>query len=913
MERQEVAKVPRHFATPEDEFSYLAERVSSAEHSFAREGHPNPRAAAAESTALAHRTAVPAHIIAESKEEAGGIDLPLSPELHDQKMGELISVLLEKGAWKAIAVAEATQSPHLIDDFHRILSAYLSEGYGGKGLARGSHLFRALSMVLYEITLPHDTDAEEKEGRKDLKELLASMEQFYQGMSALPSKDKNNPSHFVFELANPVGSSALIVYAAVPKGSSELFEKQLTASFPNVRLARRPDDYNVFTESGFTLGAEALFAKRGLYALKTYQEFTHDPLGAVLSAFGKLDRDREGASVQFVIAPQDSGLLGSYQLALSRINAGVSIPRATNIPQTPLGFVFGALRDAFFPPKKKDPRELHLEQNPEVENLKKKVSSPLLRVNIRLVASGETPSHAGAILNSLESAFKQFTDTAGNELIFTQVRKGALVSFARKVAFRMFDEKAALPLSTGELTAIAHLPPREAKSAPELKQTQSAVAPAPAELPQKGSVIGVNRYRGQEKSVRIAPEDRLRHLYLIGQTGTGKSTLLKNLVLQDIQSGAGVCMIDPHGSDVLEVLSAIPPERQKDVIYFDPGAVGYPMGLNMLEYDPRYPEQKSLVVDELLGIFKKLFGATPESMGPAFEQYFRNAALLVMDDPESGSTLLDISRIFSDPAFRTLKLSRCKNPVVAQFWKGIALQAQGEQAIENYGPYVTNKFDIFVSNEIIRPIIAQQQSAFNFRSLMDNRKILLVNLAKGRVGELNSNLLGLIIVGKFLIAALSRTDGPAGQELSPFYLHIDEFQNFTTNSIATILSEARKYKLSLTVAHQFIAQLTDEIRDAVFGNVGSLCAFRIGADDAEKLEKQFSPTFTAHDLMHTDNRSALVRLLIQGKPERPFSIETLPFMPGTAETIDRLREVSYRSYGRERSAVEAEIQARYAR
>jgi hypothetical protein len=297
-------------------------------------------------------------------------------------------------------------------------------------------------------------------------------------------------------------------------------------------------------------------------------------------------------------------------------------------------------------------------------------------------------------------------------------------------------------------------------------------------------------------------------------------------------------------------------------------------------------------------------------MGPAFDQYFRNAALLVMDDPASGSTLLDIGRVFSDPAFRTMKLDRCKNPLVISFWKGIALQAQGEQGLENYGPYVTSKIDGFVSNEIMRPIIAQQQSSFDFRSLMDNKKILLVNLAKGRIGDLNANLLGLIIVGKFLIAALSRVDS-IGKTLPTFYLHIDEFQNFTTPSIATILSEARKYKLSLTVAHQFIAQLTDPIRDAVFGNVGSLCAFRVGADDAEKLVKQFEPTFTANDLMNVDNLNAYVRLLINGRPEKPFSIETIAFLPGNIHAIDRLKELSYLKYGRERAEIEADIVARY--
>ncbi|HEU0048140.1 MAG TPA: type IV secretory system conjugative DNA transfer family protein, partial [Nitrososphaera sp.] len=236
----------------------------------------------------------------------------------------------------------------------------------------------------------------------------------------------------------------------------------------------------------------------------------------------------------------------------------------------------------------------------------------------------------------------------------------------------------------------------------------------------------------------------------------------------------------------------------------------------------------------------------------------------------------------------------------------IAAKASGDQGLENYAPYVTNKFDAFTTNEIVRPIIAQQKSAFNFRDLMDNRKILLVNLAKGRIGDLNANLLGLVIVGKFLLAALSRADS-FGKDLPPFYLHIDEFQNFATPSIATIFSEARKYKLSLTVAHQFIAQLTDEIKDAVFGNVGSICAFRVGADDGEFLEKQFAPVFTAGDLIRVDNYQAHLKLLIGGKPAQPFNIETIAFKGGTMEHVAQMQELSALRYGRPRAEVEAEV------
>mgnify|MGYP003393276744 CR=1 FL=1 len=907
MERQESAVAVKKFSSPKEEFSYLDSKLQSREELHRKWGSEEPKKSATEEVVREHRDLLPQPMVEEA-EHPEAIHLTLSPEMHDQKMGELINVLVEQGAWRAMAVAEATKNAHLIDDFHRILSAYLSGGYGAKGLARGSELARDLKMALFELSLPQETTEEDQ--HKSLKELLFSMEQFYQGLLALP-KDKNNSDHFTFEIANPVGSTAIIVYAAVPSASAELFEKQLTASFPKVRIALRPDDYNVFAENGYTVGSVAHLVHNPIFALKTYSDFESDPLNALLTAFSKLDREREGALIQFVIVPDDRKIMQRYHKALEDIRDGVPLKRAIDIRETVTGDLYTGLHDFFSPAKKKDPGGLHLESDARVKSIEKKLESPLMRVNLRLAASGTSRERAGSMLTSLEAAFKQFNDTNGNELSFTSVPTSSLMEFVRSVSYRHFEDRQALVLSSAEITALAHLPLRDTAASPELKAAKAAEAPAPIDLPAKGVIVGINRFRGQEREVRLDPIDRLRHQYVIGQTGTGKSVFLKNLIIQDIKNGDGVCFIDPHGSDVLEILSAVPPERADDVIYFDPGAVERPMGLNMLQYDARFPEQKSLVVDELLGIFKKLFGAIPESMGPAFEQYFRNAALLVMDDPDTGSTLLDIGRIFSDPAFRNLKLSRCKNPIVVAFWRGIALQAQGEQGLENYGPYVTSKFDVFTANDIMRPIIAQQHSSFDFRSIMDTKKILLVNLAKGRVGDINANLLGLIIVGKFLIAALSRTNS-IGKDLPPFYLYIDEFQNFTTPSIATILSEARKYKLSLTIAHQFIAQLEDTIRDAVFGNVGSLFSLRVGADDAEVLKKQFEPVFTAHDLMTIDNYNAYARILMHGKPEKPFNISLVPFTPGSIEMIDHLKEMSYVKYGRDRAEVEAEIMAKYA-
>jgi hypothetical protein len=312
----------------------------------------------------------------------------------------------------------------------------------------------------------------------------------------------------------------------------------------------------------------------------------------------------------------------------------------------------------------------------------------------------------------------------------------------------------------------------------------------------------------------------------------------------------------------------------------------------------------------MFSIFKKLYGANPESMGPMFEQYFRNATMLVMEDPSTGSTLMDISRVMADASFRRRKLEKAKNPVVVQFWREIASKASGEQSLENFVPYITSKFDVFTANDYMRPIIGQQESAFNFRQIMDERKILLVNLSKGRLGEINANLIGMIFVGKILMAALSRVDDPT-KSFPPFFLHIDEFQNISTDSISSILSEARKYKLGLAVAHQFIAQLDPAIKDAVFGNVGSMAMFRVGNEDAQALEPQLSPVFTAHDLMNIPNYNAYMRVLANGVPTQPFSVAALPPIVGNPVRAAAIIEQSLSRYGRPRAEVEEEIRLRY--
>lgn len=842
-----------------------------------------------------------------SEEEKQGIILKISPEKHDKQISELVVLAKEKGIKNALSIVEKINNFHITDDFHRFISEYIKEGFTIAGFNSKEKIGKSLNMTLYEILIPESDGGE----NKSLKEIISGMEQFYAGMFSINDKDSKD-NVMVLEIANANSSQEVVFYVSVPTSKKAIFEKQILSIFNNAKIIEKPDDYNIFNEAGFTAGAIAKSGNNPIFPIKTYEKFDHDPLNIIINSFSKVNKDGEGAAIQLVWKPAGDVYISRYKEAIKKIEKGVPIKEAINIPDDVSGEILKIFKDLFLSSNKSDDKkneeDVVIDQN-ILENIREKINSPIVKTNLRIVASSATEIEANEILESIKSSFNQFQNTTGNSVEWSNLKKSDLRNMVKNFSFRMFDDSQNLPLNLKEVTTFMHFHTVALKGGESLRQSRFSTAPAPLDMSIDGILLGINKHRNINTEVRIEEDDRLRHFYCIGQTGTGKSTLLKNMIVQDIQMGNGVCMIDPHGSDIQDVLTMVPQERFDDVIYFDPAYIERPMSLNMLEYDERFPEQKTLVVNELFGIFRKLYGAIPESMGPAFEQYFRNSALLVMEDPSSGNTLIDMSRVLSDKRYRDMKISKCKNPLVVQFWQN-AEKTTGEQGLANYVQYVTNKFDVFLANEIMRPVIAQEKSTFNFREIMDNRKILLVNLSKGRLGDINANLIGLVLVGKILIAALSRTDS-FGKDFPPFYLYIDEFQNITTDSITTILSEARKYKLSLHIAHQFINQLEDSIKNAVFGNVGSVCAFRVGFEDSEILEKQFSPVFTSFDLMNINNRNAYLKLLVNGKPARPFNIEIMPPTTGDKEKANLLKELSYTRYGKPKEEIENMILEKY--
>ncbi|MDO8572907.1 MAG: type IV secretion system DNA-binding domain-containing protein [bacterium] len=913
METTPSIEAPKKLGHPQEEIDFLNKKIASRVHEFKEHGGTIARTEAI-SREIKSYQATPAEQILEEKyrinmDEIKGIAWGLSAE-HDHKLDSLIEILGKKGIKNALSVCEELGSPHIEDDFHRFLVQYLAHGSVIPGLKEGTPLSKALHMKLYEVTLPPVRTEGEKH---TFAELVSAMSHFYSGMLSVGGNSRGvSANYFALEVSNGNASEEVIFYAATPTSRAELFEKQILAVYPHARIKEHEEDYNPFNDQGVTVASVAISARNPALTIKTYKEFDHDPLHVIVNAFSKIKKDGEGAALQLIISPSGESYNQRYKMALTKVKKGVSLKEALQgiAVEITKGFLGIAKELISGPPKKnEDEKEKHIDET-TVKLLEQKIASPIFETNIRIITSAETESRAEAILSDLESAFNQFGKTEGNSIAWKRAKGGHLSRTLYDFSFRAFSENEAIPLNADELTTMFHFPVDEIQSS-HLKEAKGASASIPAGIQSQGIILGLNKYRGGETQVHFGREDRMRHFYAIGQTGTGKTNLLKNMIMQDIVNGDGVCMIDPHGTDIADILSIIPKERIDDVIYFDPAYTARPMGLNMLEYDTRYPEQKTFVVNEMLSIFSKLFDMKVAG-GPMFEQYFRNATMLVIEDPTTGNTLLEVSRVLSSSMFRELKLARCKNPVVVQFWREVAGKAGGEASLANIVPYITSKFDVFLANDIMRPIVAQEKSAFNFRHIMDEKKILLVNLSKGRLGDINSNLIGLILVGKILMAALSRVDS-LNEKLPDFYLYIDEFQNVTTDSIATILSEARKYRLSLNVAHQFIAQLDEKIKDAVFGNVGSLVAFRVGAEDAETLEPQFAPVFTAHDIMNLDNYNAYLRLLSSNQPVKPFNIETLPFTRGDLMVAQNVKELSYQKYGRDRAEVEAEIMKKYAK
>ena len=767
---------------------------------------------------------------------------------------------------------------------------------------------RALSdQVVYLVTLPKDRpqDQNQTQSTQQFREEIAKGEGLFTSIGGLRAERGlkswflGRSDHFAFEI---VAHNKLIsFYLVSPREYKVYLQQQLQALYPEA-VIEEVSDYNLFSAQG-TIAATMLKTKlTDVLPLKTYQKDDADPLNSIINAMSKVGDD-EGIAIQYIVRSAPASWHARARKVVDKANQSGSLKEALG------GNVLGSVFKSTKPTDPMQPkRQLSAKEQEVVKGIEEKSSKAGLEINIRLVASAKIASRALVMLNQLTASFSQYNYYEhGNSLIISG-GSGPNKTMVSDFIFRRFKSERASIVNTEEMTSLFHLPLASAET-PNILWLTARQSAAPVNLPSEGLLLGTNEYRGVIKDVRIKAVDRMRHTYIIGKSGVGKSVLMANMAIQDVVEGRGLCMIDPHGDLIDDVLKHVPPEREKDVIIFSPADIERPMSINLLEYDPRYPEQKSFVINEMIGIFDKLYDLKSTG-GPIFEQYMRNAMLLIMSDPASGSTLMEIPKVLSDASFRNLKLSRCTDPTVVDFWRKEAEKAGGDAALANVVPYITSKLTSFISNDMMRPIIGQQSSSFNLRDIMDSGKILLVSLPKGIVGELNAYLLGMIIVGKILMAALSRADS---RERKDFFLYIDEFQNFTTDSIAQILSEARKYGLGLVIAHQYIGQLTKKgdatIKNAVFGNVGTMISFKIGAEDAEFLAKEFAPVFNEYDLINVEKYTAYIKLLIDNTTSRPFSIKTpWPLFGEEREDMPgRLKYLSRTSYGQDRAQVEAAI------
>lgn len=779
-----------------------------------------------------------------------------------------------------------------------------------KTLREAKSYERGLKMVPLLIHLPPSSeDLENSSGRdqRDItEEVLSQAQVMYNIIASTATKGFKSKiygqRHLAFEI---VAHEGLVrYYAVVPTVLVDVVRQAIAAAYPSARL-EEVVERNIFSQAGKmsgTIGGEFTLKKHFVYPIATYQEAKRDASRALLNALSSASRE-DGIAIQLMLRPAREGW------TRNSISAAEKITKEKG-KQKGLGFSGRKdLMEALWKPpeakelKPEDKQLTKLEQA-TVEAIEEKTRYPGYEVLVRVVVSSNTAARSQALLKNVVAAFALFDSATFNGFKFAVSKN--IDELVTAYIFRFFPQTVTQNiLNSVELATIFHLPDQKTIPTSQVQRQLSKQVDGPTELMDEGFLLGYNEFRGVKKPIRLSTNDRRRHTYIIGQTGTGKSVLLENLAFQDMMDGRGFAFVDPHGDSVEVLLGKVPKERVEDVIYFNPGDMTNPIGLNMFEFDS--PDQKDFLVQESINMLYGLYDPGHTGIvGPRLEHIFRNAALLLMSDP-NGGTFIDIPKLLIDDEFMKSKLKYVTDQTVLDFWTKEWPDSQKSSESGEVVSWVVSKFGPFISNDSMRNILGQTKSGFNLRDIMDNKKILLVNLSKGRMGELNSKLLGIIFVMKFQAAAMSRADVPEDQR-EDFSLYVDEFQNFATESFESILSEARKYRLNLILGNQFMTQLTDKIREAIIGNVGTVISGRIGITDAEVLVKKFSPTFDAEDLTKMPNYQSVTSVMINNVPSAPFSMSFLPPMgQSNPQLSDALKRLSAAKYGKPRAIVEKEI------
>ena len=767
---------------------------------------------------------------------------------------------------------------------------------------------RGLKMVPMYIHIPpmsSDLDGNGRDERDLTEEVLSQAQVMYNIIASTVTKGFKTriygQRHISFEI---VAHEGLVHYYVVaPVSLVDVIKQSVAAAYPAARL-EEVSERNIFNPAGHmsgTIGGEFTLKKDFAYPIATYQEAKRDATRAILNALSGATRG-DGVGIQLLIRPAMPGWakIASDVANQIRKNKGVKGGFQTK----------GIIEALWKPPEasdvKAEDKQLSSTEQGIVDGIENKSRYPGYETLIRVVASSNTAGRSQALMNNVVSAFSLFDSPSNNGFKFAVAKN--MEEFVTAYIFRFFPQGVNQNiLNTVELATVFHLPDQNSIPTSQVRRQATKQVDGPTEIMDEGFLLGYNEFRGIKKEIRLGPVDRRRHTYVIGQTGTGKSKLLENLAYQDMMDGRGFAFIDPHGDSVEELLGMVPKERVEDVVYFSPGDMDMPIGLNLFEFEDQ--DQRDFLIQETIAMLYKLYDPGHTGIiGPRFESWFRNAAITVMSDP-AGSSFLDVQQVFIDQAFADEKIKHLTSQTVLDFWNKEMAQTSESAKGEMLG-WFASKFGAFLANDMMRNIIGQTKSGFNLREIMDGKKILLVNLSKGKVGELNSQLLGMIFVMKFNAAAMGRADIPEN-EREDFSLYVDEFQNFATESFASILSEARKYRLSLILANQFMTQLTDQIREAILGNIGTVISGRIGITDAEILVKKFSPTFDAEDLTRMPNFQTIASVMIHNVPSAAFSMTLLPPLgQSNPQLRDALKKLSATKFGLPRAQVEKEFFAR---
>lgn len=727
---------------------------------------------------------------------------------------------------------------------------------------------KSLEWVMLQVSLPRDNEVK-----------IDAAEQMFSSFASIYDPEgflkhlRSVPECISLEIA--AFPEDIRFYVGLPKHLEDMVEKQIHGAYPGAQV-EIVDEYNIYNEKGEVAFANIALKDAAYKPIKTYKDLAVDPLSAITSTMAKMS-EGEAASLQIMITPAGHDWKDEGREFLSHTKKAESNPETA---------------------------KYSVDQK-ELEAVDQKLTKPAFETFIRVVVVSSSKASANAHLANMVGAFTQFS--AYNKFKKTHIKWQGMFMVDFIYRYVPLFLRGSI-LTVEELATIFHFPNKSVET-PHIHWLNARSAPAPSNMPTSGLYIGKSVFRGVKKPIYIQGDDRRRHMYIIGKTGVGKSEFLKDMILQDIRAGHGVCFIDPHDTIDL-ILPLIPPERAEDVILFDPSDTERPMGVNMLEAFSE--EQKHLVVTSIIGLMYKLFDPNQTGIiGPRFEHAVRNAMLTVM--VEQGNTLVEVMRILTDQSFVQELLPKVKDPIIRRYWTDQIAQTSDFHKSETLD-YITSKFGRFVTNTMMRNIIGQSDSAFSFRKVMDEGKILLISLAKGKIGEENSSFLGLVLVPKILSAAMSRQDIPL-DDRRDFFVYVDEFQNFATRDFAVILSEARKYRLNLTVANQFIGQMDEEIKNAIFGNVGTIVAFRVGVTDANYLQHEFQPVLSEADLINVEARHAYVKTILNNEPLPPFSmdlnrdlsIEKKASNPRVAELI---RELSRLKFGKPKELVEREIAER---